>query len=87
MMLQRVRWNKITDKSAYGGWGWNGKDWDWGRPCSPIFEGTLGEPPVRKLSDGTWAMVYLNLEGDIRLISRTAPGPDKPWSEENVRRA
>lgn len=84
MMLQRVSWDKITDRNAYEGWGWNGKDWAWGRPCSPILEGTFGEPSVRKLRDGKWAMVYLNLEGDIRIVSRTADGPDKPWSEEKT---
>lgn len=83
MMLQRVPWDKITDRKAYEGWGWNGKDWAWGRPCSPIMEGKFGEPSVRKLTDGKWAMVYLNLDG-LNIVSRTADGPDKPWSEEKV---
>ncbi|KAL4896864.1 hypothetical protein BDV59DRAFT_169208 [Aspergillus ambiguus] len=83
MMLQRVPWDKMTEKDAYEGWGWDGQNWAWGRPCSPILEGTFGEPSVRKLEDGTWAMVYLNLEKSA-IVSRTAEGPDKPWSEETV---
>ncbi|KAJ5091377.1 hypothetical protein NUU61_006247 [Penicillium alfredii] len=83
MMLQRVPWDKMADKAAYQGWGWNGKDWGWGRPCSPILEGKFGEPSVRKLSDGTWAMVYLDLAGP-HIVSRTAKGPDQPWSKETV---
>ena len=85
MMLQRVPWDKMADKSAYQGWGWNGSDWDWNRPCTAIFEGKFGEPSVRKLSDGTWAMVYLNLGGDKpNIVSRTAKGPDRKWSEETI---
>ncbi|KAI9927683.1 hypothetical protein MW887_003304 [Aspergillus wentii] len=83
MMLQRVPWDKMTDKTAFQGWGWNGSDWAWGRPCSPILEGNFGEPSVRKLSDGTWAMVYLNLD-KLNIVSRTAAGPNKQWSEETV---
>ena len=86
MMLQRVPWDKITNKTAYEGWGRNGEDWGWGRPCSAIFNGKFGEPSVRKLSDGTWAMVYLNLtdQNNIRIVSRTAAGPDQKWSEEKT---
>ncbi|KAA8650443.1 hypothetical protein EYZ11_000855 [Aspergillus tanneri] len=85
MMLQRVPWDKMAQKDAYEGWGWDGTDWQWGRPCSPILEGTFGEPSVRKLKDGTWAMVYLNLSRPSpTIVSRTAAGPDKPWSDETV---
>lgn len=85
MMLQRVPWDKMADRSAYQGWSNNGKDWDWNRPCSPILEGTFGEPSVRKLSDGTWAMVYLNFDGAApAIVSRTAKGPDQTWSNETV---
>ena len=84
MMLQRVPWDKIKDPKAYEGWGWNGKDWAWGRPCTAILYGTFGEPSVRKLTDGKWAMVYLNLQNGINIVSRTADGPDQPWSEEKI---
>lgn len=85
MMLQRVPWDKMADRTAYQGWGWNGQDWGWDRPCTPILEGKFGEPSVRKLSDGTWAMVYLNLGGvQPNIVSRTAAGPDKVWSDETI---
>src|SRR5262245_20604674 len=32
----------------------------WGRPCTGILHGRFGEPSVRRLVDGTWAMAYLN---------------------------
>jgi hypothetical protein len=83
MMLQRVPWQQILDPASYEGWGWNGASWDWGRPCTPILTGTFGEPSVRKLADGTWAMCYLNCETGT-IVSRTAPGPDKLWTEEAV---
>jgi hypothetical protein len=46
------------------------------------LSGRFGEPSVRKLSDGTWVMAYLNCAtGNI--VTRTA-GPDKGWSQEKV---
>lgn len=83
MMLQRVRWDAMFDKGAYQGWGSNGTDWAWGRPCTPILEGKFGEPSVRRLEDGTWAMAYLNLDTGT-IVTRTAPRPDAPWSGENA---
>jgi Domain of unknown function (DUF4185) len=83
MMLQRVHWTDVLSKQAYEGWGWNGRDWDWGRPCSAILTGSLGEPSVRKLRDGLWAMSYLNAEtGNI--VTRRAEGPNKVWSAEKI---
>lgn len=85
MMLQRVPWDKMLDRAAYQGWGFDGNDWGWDRPCTALFEGTFGEPSVRKLSDGTWAMVYLNLDHQPPyIVSRTAKGPDQAWSDETV---
>lgn len=83
MMLRRVPWNSMTNPGAYQGWGWNGTNWGWGRPCSPILTGKFGEPSVRKLADGTWAMCYLNLQ-TLSIVSRTAAGPDRAWSAEKV---
>ncbi|GAB1311922.1 hypothetical protein MFIFM68171_02132 [Madurella fahalii] len=83
MMLQRVLWNAILDYSAYEGWGWDGTDWAWGHPPTPILEGWFSEPSVRKLNDGTWVMVYLNVDRNA-IVSRTARGPDQPWSDEVV---
>jgi hypothetical protein len=83
MKLQRVHWQHMFDKSRYQGWGWDCTNWGWGRPCTPILEGTFGEPSVRKLDDGTWAMCYLNAKtGNI--VSRTASGPDRVWSDEKI---
>ncbi len=83
MMLRRVPWERMFDQGAYQGWGWNGSDWGWGRPCTPILTGRFGEPSVRRLSDGTWAMAYLNAAtGNI--VTRTASGPDRVWSAERV---
>ena len=83
MMLQRVRWKAMFFPALYQGWGWNGTNWGWGRPCSPILMGSFGEPSVRKLADGTWAMCYLNCQtGNI--VSRTSVGPDRVWSGEKI---
>lgn len=83
MMLRRVRWDRMFDMGAYEGWGWNGSNWGWGRPCTPILNGRFGEPSVRRLSDGTWVLCYLNcLTGCI--VTRTAKAPDAVWSNEKV---
>jgi hypothetical protein len=83
MMLRRVRWHEMFFPDKYQGWGWNGADWGWGRPCSPILNGAFGEPSVRKLADDIWAMCYLNCQtGDI--VSRTATGPNRVWSDEKI---
>lgn len=85
MLLQRVRWDLMKDKDEYECWGLIGTEWDWGNPCSPILEGVFGEPSVRKLEDGTWAMAYLNAQDTLpRIVSRTARRPTGPWSEEKV---
>lgn len=82
MMLRRVHWTRMFDKGAYEGWGWNGSNWGWGRPCTPILQGRFGEPSVRKLRSGVWAMAYLNVDiGTI--VTRTASRPDGVWSAES----
>ncbi len=83
MMLRRVRWDRILFPHEYQGWGWAGNSRGWGRPCAPILTGHLGEPSVRKLVDGTWAMAYLNGATGC-IVTRTADGPDRPWSPERV---
>lgn len=83
MMLRRVPWQRLFTPEAYEGWGWNGRDWGWGRQCSGILWGRFGEPSVRRLSDGTWAMAYLNCAtGNI--VTRTASAPDRAWSPEKI---
>lgn len=83
MVLRRVPWERMFWPEEYEGWGWNGTDWGWGRPCTPILSGVFGEPSVRRLSDGTWAMTYLNLSRGA-IVSRTASRPDGVWTGENV---
>jgi hypothetical protein len=85
MMLRRVLWWKMFNPDAYEGWGWNGTAWTWGRgpACTPILSGRFGEPSVRKLSDGTWVMAYLNCVTGC-IVTRTAAGPDRVWSDEKV---
>lgn len=83
MMLMRVRWDRILDQNAYEGWGFHNGSWKWNVPATPILQGRFGEPSLRLLSDGTWAMSYLNVDtGSI--VSRTASQVDGMWSPEKV---
>jgi hypothetical protein len=83
MMLRRVPWERMFSPDSYEGWGWNGADWGWGRPCTPILNGRFGEPSVRRLSDGTWVMAYLNCVTGC-IVTRTATGPDRVWTDEKI---
>jgi hypothetical protein len=83
MMLRRVPWDQMFTPTAYEGWGFDGSNWGWNRPCTPILNGRFGEPSVRRLNDGTWVMAYLNCAtGNI--VTRTASGPDQVWSDEKI---
>lgn len=80
MMLLRVPWDRMLDKSAYACWNGN----DWGGDCQPILsESKYGEPSLRKLSDGTWVMSYVDFTY-THIATRTAPSPEGPWSEPKV---
>jgi hypothetical protein len=79
MMLQRVNWEKMFNKDQYECW--NGSSW--GGTCASILDGKFGEPSVKKLKSGVWAMVYLNL-ANLTIVSRTAPSPTGPWSAEKT---
>ncbi|RRD03696.1 DUF4185 domain-containing protein [Arachnia propionica] len=83
MMLRRVRWDRMFWPDEYEGWGWNGTDWGWGRPCTGILHERFGEPSVRRLGDGTWAMAYMDYARN-QLVTRTASRPDGIWSEPKV---
>lgn len=84
MMLRRVFWQRVLEPAAYEDWGWRPQTgWRWGQPCTPILEGTFGEPSVRRLRDGTWAMAYFDLSA-ARIVTRRSDGPDRVWSEEKV---
>ncbi|TDC34672.1 DUF4185 domain-containing protein [Kribbella albertanoniae] len=83
MMLRRVRWDRMLHPAEYEGWGWNGRNWYWNRACTPILTGRFGEPSVRRLSDGTWVMSYLNAATNT-IVTRTAAGPNCTWSAERA---
>lgn len=78
LMLRRVLWDMMFDMSKYESW--NGASW--GGSAAPLLQGPIGEPSVRRLSDGVWAMSYLSWEGStFSIVSRSAPAPTGPWSE------
>lgn len=83
MLLMRVRWDRMFHPQDYEGWGWEGSAWRWGVRATPILSGRFGEPSVRRLADGTWAMSYLNAATGM-IVTRTATGPDRRWSREKV---
>ncbi len=83
MLLLRVRWDRMFFPHDYEGWGWDGERWRWGLPPTPILRGRFGEPSVRRLDDGSWAMSYLNAATGA-IVTRTASGPDRVWSAEKV---
>lgn len=80
MMLLRVPWNKMLDKGSYVCW--NGENW--GGTCKPILpESKYGEPSLRKLSDGTWVLSYVDFTY-TQLVTRTANNPEGPWSQTKI---
>ena len=80
MVMLRVPWREVRDKGAYQCW--NGKNW--GGACVPLLpESKYGEPSIRKLSDGTWVMSYVDYTY-TQLVTRTADNPTGPWSEPKV---
>lgn len=86
MMLRRVHYMHMFDQSWYEGWGWNGTNWGWGRPCTPILNGTFGEPSLRKIGN-KWVMAYVNYAHPLHgaaLVTRTASAIDGAWSSEKV---
>lgn len=80
VMLQRVPWQQILEKSAYQCW--NGRDF--GGSCWPLFIDSTSEPSVRMLRDEqgreVWVMAYLNLERRS-IVTRVAKSPQGPWSD------
>lgn len=80
MMLLRVPWDQMLKKSAYECWDGSG----WGGACQPLLPlSKYGEPSLRKLSDGTWVLSYVDFTY-TQLITRTAKKPEGPWSTEKV---
>jgi hypothetical protein len=84
MIMLRVPWREMRDKSAYTCWNGNG----WGGDCKPLLpESKYGEPSFRKLDDGTpeglWVMSYVDYTY-TQLMTRTAKNPSGPWSEPSI---
>lgn len=77
--LQRVPWDQMFNKDLYECWDGYG----WGTNCEALFSGMIGEPSLRRLSDGTWAIAYLNLQKGA-IVTRHASQPNGPWSAEKV---
>lgn len=90
-MLQRVMWDQMFNKAAYQGWRLKNGTWGWGAPdeCTSLFpEKKIGEPSVRRLANGTWAMAYWTTStnwttGGLVIVTRTSPD-GIVWSAEKV---
>lgn len=79
MMMLRVPWQHVTEKSRYECWNGSG----FGGECKPLLpESKYGEPSLRKLDD-TWVMSYVDY-ARAQLMTRTAKAPTGPWSESKV---
>ncbi|MCA9334724.1 DUF4185 domain-containing protein [Candidatus Saccharibacteria bacterium] len=86
MMLFRVRWDQMLDTTAYTYW--NGSDWGEKDLATPILQGKFGEPSLRKLHDGTWALSYADYSSLPKIVTRKiedpTSGPEGTWSEPKV---
>lgn len=86
MMLFRVPWDKMVDKSAYEYW--DGEKWGEQSAAKPIDRGHFGEPSLRKISDGTWVLEYADYWGYPKLVTRTlkdnSSGPAGEWNKPKV---
>lgn len=82
MMLFRVPSDSMLDGNAYQYW--NGTGWGDKAAAKPILTGDFGEPSLRKLDDGTWALAYTDYAGGPRIVTRTATSPTGPWSDPKV---
>jgi hypothetical protein len=58
IILRRVRPGDVGDGSKYSGWGWDGNQWAWDNPPTPITPPaeTWGELTLRRLDSGTWIL-------------------------------
>lgn len=81
MVLQRVLATQILNKSAYQCWSGSTS---WGNTCRALMNGRFGEPSLRKLTDGTWVMAYLDTARGA-IVTRTAKAPQGAWSSAKTR--
>lgn len=79
MLLQRVPWRQMLNQAAYQCW--NGSSW--GGQCQSLFDGVIGEPSLRRLNDGTWAMAYQDVAHKV-IVTRHAAAPQGPWSNPKI---
>lgn len=86
MMLFRVPWNQLLDKSAYTYW--NGSEWGSQDNATPIMNSRFGEPSLRKLQDGTWVLSYVDYSKGPKLVTQTLvdndSGPSGEWNQPKV---
>lgn len=84
MMLTRVRWDHMLDqdgeanptKYEY----WNGTSWGTVEQAEPVLNGIIGEPSLRKLSDGTWVMAYTEYTGGAKIVTRSSQTLEGLWT-------
>lgn len=90
VMLRRVPTNEILNKDAYECWD---STKGWGDTCKSLFNEyeSRGELSLRKLTYSTpdnpnnvvYVLSYLKPDKE-EIVSRFAPGPTGPWSQEKV---
>ena len=74
LLLHRVPAGRVTDPTAWEGWGWDGTDWGWGRPPTIVLSGAYGELSLRRVpgpGGPVWALVVFdagNYRMDVRLL-------------------
>lgn len=57
--LYRVPKSKFLDKAAYEPWGYNGREWGWGNPPTPVFGTKVGEMSAFKIG-GDLVIAYFD---------------------------
>lgn len=86
MMLLRVHHDQMLSGAAYEYW--DGIRWGAKSASKPILTGSFGEPSLRKLPDGTWALAYTDYARGAKIVTRTVQeqgkGPEGTWSEPKV---
>jgi N-acetyl-anhydromuramyl-L-alanine amidase AmpD len=59
IILRRVPADRLTDPSAYEGWGFGANGWAWGNEPTPVLDGGYGELCLRRIQ-GQWVFVVFN---------------------------
>jgi N-acetyl-anhydromuramyl-L-alanine amidase AmpD len=94
IILRRVRADRLTDPSAYEGWGFGPDGWDWRNEPTPVLEGGFGEMCLRRIQN-RWVLVVFDNFGadlDVRVFSEmtdnlyavptNSPIHGAPWGQE-----